>query len=201
MSILGADGNPVEVPPQPFPYSQSELKEMAKFEQFPSKITALAGVEPGNPPHKLTDNQKRYPRMLYKAQRDPDQGGKWAVFREVPNQYGFRDPQEWQRAVASAEYFGRSCQMTVNSEDEHARAKAQGWSDSSIEAMEYVTAERAAIGEIAAQRAYEDRNLSENAKAEAAAAESEHFGHLPAIPEKPKARRGRPPKNKPQEPA
>lgn len=53
------------------------------------------------------------------------------------------------------------------------------------------------IAELAANRAYTDRTMSEKARAEADAADSRTIHHLPAIPETPVKRRGRPKKAEP----
>ncbi len=120
---------------------------------------------------------KQFPLMLYRAQRLPG-SGKWVT----------SDPTN--------EAFTLSCQRVVRSEAELEAAKREGvgWSDSPQSAIEWALGLEKEISNAAAERAYQDRNMSEKAKAESASAEGENFGHLPEIPEKPVARRGRPPK-------
>lgn len=166
-------------------------KEMAKWEQFPSQWTA-GGLQPGNPPRGV----RPYPRMLYCAHRNPS--GQWAVSMDPPSRFGFRDENEWDRACQDAQRFTESCQKIVPNEEEHrkARESGEGWRDHPKEAMEFREALEKAIGDAAAERNWRDRNMGEKAKAESAAAEAEHFGHLPEIPEQPVVkRRGRPRKN------
>jgi len=160
-------------------------KEEAKWEQFERDVPR--GLKPGNP-----YTHRPYPWMLYKAAQMPN--GKWAIAMERPLFFGFRDANEWQRACEMADKFTFDCQRTVQTAEEHARAREEGWRDTPGEAMEFRAALDKAIGDGAAVRNYEDRNMSEKAKAERDAAEAEHFGHLGEIPEKPIRRRGRPPK-------
>jgi len=162
-------------------------KEMAKWEQFPSEWT-IGGLKPGNPP-----TRRPYPRMLYKASQTSS--GKWATSLAPPSRFGFRDENEWDRACQEAHRFNESNQKIVANEAEHRKAEesGEGWRDSQKEAMEFREALESAIGRAAAERNWQDRNMGEKAKAESAAAEAEHFGHLPEIKEKP--RRGRPRKN------
>jgi hypothetical protein len=151
-----------------------ETKEMAKWEQFPSKWTL--GSAPGNP-----WTMRAYPWMLYKAKQLPN--GKWSVAEEPPAYFGYRDAQEWDRACQGAAAFTASCQRTVNSEAEHQKARAEGWRDNPTEAMELVEVLNTGLSDAAAERNYQDRNMSEKAKAEVAKVEADHFGHLGEIPE------------------
>ena len=164
-----------------------EAKEYAKWEMLPSEWT-IGALRPGNPYRKGNDFGKpgaEYPRMLYKAHPIPG-SGKMAVALQEPEFFGFRDQNEWDRACQSAARFTASCQKTVSSEAEHERARDDGWRDSPQEAMDFSEALQKAISNAAAERNYRDRNMGEKAKEESAAAEAEHFGHLPEIPEKPK---------------
>lgn len=164
-------------------------KEMAKWEQFPSEWTA-GGLKPGNP-----YVFRAYPKMLYCARRTPS--GQWAVALGPPSRFGFHDENEWDRACQEAQRFTESCQKTVANEAEHKKAleSGEGWRDDPKAAMEFREALEKAVGDAAAERNWRDRNMGEKAKAESAAAEAEHFGHLPEIPEQPVKRRGRPRKN------
>jgi len=166
-----------------------ETKEMAKWEQYPGGEWCPHPLQPGNP-----YRYRPYPKMLYKAQQNP-QSGKWVCSQDTPANFGFRTAEEWDRACQAAAAFTTSCQCIVNDETEHKRRResGEGWCESPQEALEWRQKLQDQIAEAAAVRNWEDRNMTDKAKDESAAAEADHFGHLPEIPEKPK-RRGRPPK-------
>lgn len=132
-----------------------------------------------------------YPAMMYRAQRLPG-NGKWATAAPLPQRYAFSREEDWAFAKMQAEAFTRECQRVVNDDRERRAAldTGEGWQDTPQEAIDWQLNLEKLMGQEAAERAYRDRNMSEGAKAESAAAEAEHFGHLPSIPEKP--RRGRP---------
>lgn len=176
-------------PPEQPRYNAQEAKLLAKFEQFPSEITVLARMAPGNPHHLLQG--KRFPRMLYKAQQSQAHGGKWATGAEIPRRAPGENEQDWNRRVDEAQRFAESCQRVVADEVEYSRAHEEGWRDSAQEAMAFHEARASAVSQETAERNYRDKNMSEKAQAEAAAAEAEHFGHLPEIPEQPRRRKGR----------
>lgn len=166
---------------------------MAKWEMIPSEWTA-GGLKPGNPYRKGNEYGKpgaEYPKMLYQAKQLPN--GKWATAMIPPPFIGFRDQNEWDRAVQAALLFTSSCYRIVDNEAQHARARDEGWRDGPDEAMQFRDALEKAVGEAAAERNYRDKNMSPAAKAEVAQAESEHFGHLADIPVK--RGPGRPRKN------
>ena len=182
-----------DTPPPPQPrYNASEAKMLAKFEQFPSEITMLARMAPGNPHEALKG--KRFPRMLYKAQQAPG-SGKWLVGDEVPRRMAGENENDWQRRVDEVHRFAESCQLVVKDEVEYSRAHEQGWRDSPGDALAFHDSRAKEVSLEAALSEHRDRNMSEAARAEATAIRSEHFGHLPEIPEQPRKRRGRPPKN------
>ena len=179
---MGSSINP-ELPPRKH-YSPGDAPELAKFEQFPSQITADAGKPPGNP-----WKFRPFPRCVYMARQHP-RNGKYCLSLEQPNRYDFSTENQWDQAMEQYRKFSESCLRTVQSEREYEAAKLEGWRDSAAEALEYRELEMKKLGDEAAARAYTDRNLSEAAQAEVAQAESEHFGHLAEIPEK--RRPGRP---------
>ncbi len=181
---IGYIPDPNAEPARPQPrYSTSEAKVLAKFEQFPSEITILAGVAPGNPAHLLQG--KRFPRMLYKAQQAPG-SGKYATGCELPRRAPGEDENVWNARVEAANRFAESCQMIVQDEVGYSRAHEDGWRDSSQEALAFVEERSRAIAQETLERNARDKKMSEKAQAEVAAAEANHFGHLPEIPEKPK---------------
>jgi hypothetical protein len=123
-----------------------------------------------------------FPRMLYKAQRRPD--GQVSV--------GEGDDRIFGGHAGAAEAFSRGCWKIVNDEREYSRAHEDGWRDTQKEALEHFESRERFKADAAAHRHYEDRNLSESARAEVEAIEAESAEHLPEIPEQPKRRRGRP---------
>ena len=123
-----------------------------------------------------------YPKMLYKAERRKD--GIVAI----------HDPDD--------EGFGRRCQTIVNSPEEEEQAVKRGWRNIPDALDYYKNVVERAVSDAAAHRAYEDRNMSPAAQAEAAAAEGESPLHVPEIPEKPLVKRhGGWPKGKPRKKA
>lgn len=184
-----------ELPPRKH-FSPADAPELAKFEQFPSQITAEAGKPPGNP-----WKFRPYPRCLYMARQHP-RNGKFVLELERPEEWQFPTTNQWERAMEEYRKFAESCLRTVQSEGEHQAAIRDGWRDSAKEALEYREEQAKAVSTAAAERAYQDRNMSEAAQAEAAKYESEHFGHQAEIPEAPeRKRRGRPRKNVESNPA
>lgn len=122
-----------------------------------------------------------FPKMLYMARQRPD--GKVST--------GETDDTQFRNVPGGAEQFTKTCQRIVRSEDELRRAKDEGWRESQAQALEHHEYLRKLVADAAAHRAYEDRNMSEPARAEAAQVDAEEFGHVAEVQEK--KRRGRPP--------
>lgn len=184
--------------------SSPETIEKAKWEMFPNP-EVIGPLTPGNPYRKGNTFGKpgcEYPKMLYRARRLPG-NGKWATGMDEPKSSDFWDDPKgvaWNGAMEAALAFNASCRRIVNSPEEEAREKNsnEGWRESIQEAMAFQQDRVRAEGNEAAERNYRDRNMSEAAKAEAAAFEESNFGHQPVIPEAPLAkRRGRPRKVQP----
>lgn len=173
-----------------------ETKELAKFEMFQSEFT-IGGLRPGNPYRKGNEYGKpgaEYPKMLYRAQQVPPGlpgAGKWATSVTAPPFFGYRDEKEWDRACQMAERFSHGSERIVHSPDEHERAKGEGWCDTPDLAKAAAEKFNTAISNAAAERNFDDRRLSDKAKAEVEKIEGEHFGHLPEIPRQPVKKRGR----------
>lgn len=128
---------------------------------------------------------EEFPRMLYKAQFNPQSGRhEVALARDVIS-------LDKTVVVLSAEAFNNSCQLIVNDEDGLRRAKADGWRESQKEAMDFHEGLQEDIRQAAAERAHQDRKMSERAQAEAAAVDVATSEHVSEIPRK----RGRPRKN------
>ena len=155
-------------------------KEMTKFEQFPSKYTA--GSQPGNP-----YRYRPFPKMLYRAQH---WNGARACMAAPPDPVDFRDPRDFERAEEAARKFTEKCQRIVQDESEYQKAFEDSWRESPKEAIEALEARDRGIANATAERNWQDRNMGEQAKLEAAEAVAAVGGeHLPEIVEK--SRRGR----------
>lgn len=180
-----------------------EAKELAKWEQFPTYYAGLGAPNKVGNPYVY----RPYPKMLYKAFENPARGMKLMCIEPPPHPSEFRtalDPSEAYRyACEAAEQFSKKCMMIVQDEREYQRARESGWCESPQDAVEWAQNRYRKLGDAAAERNWQDRNMSENAKAEVAKAEAENGPvHLDAIPEAPiKKRRGRPPKARPVEQA
>lgn len=74
--------------------------------------------------------------------------------------------------------------------DEEAKLAEAGFRFGHDKALEAHQAREQEIATLAANRAYQDRTLSEKARAEAEAFEAEQYGHVAEIPEAPVVRRG-----------
>lgn len=121
-----------------------------------------------------------YPRMLYKAfKRD---NGKVMC---LDNPLMYRD----EAGALGAEAFNRQCQRIVRSDDERARAEAEGWRATVKDALDHFEALEQAIAQAAAEANFGVRRMSEQARAEKAAADAETHEHVTdVVPVK----RGRP---------
>jgi hypothetical protein len=126
----------------------------------------------------------QFPRMLYMAHKRPD---------GIVSVCETNDALFTLNGVArpgAAESYNATCQLTVRNEAEQIRAFEQGWRPSPKEALERFEAKERSVGDVAAHRAYEDRNMSDAAKAEAKAVEDSTPDHVAEVPEK--RRPGRP---------
>jgi hypothetical protein len=89
----------------------------------------------------------------------------------------------------------RSCEtQIVQHEGDLLIAKGQGWRESPEEAQALLEGEAARLGDEAAYRAHDDRNMSEKAQREVEAYEKTTTAHVPEIPEEVKRPKGRPKK-------
>ena len=85
-----------------------------------------------------------------------------------------------------------SGQIIVHDDAQEAMQTGMGWCASQLDAIARVHAQHTEFAKLAANRVYNDRLMSDHAKAEADAYDSSISEHVPVIPEQPKARRGRP---------
>lgn len=153
-------------------------KEMEKFEQSAGKY----GSNPGNP-----YVFRAYPMMLYRAEL---YNGKACCMAAPPDPNAFASADEYRRKEEGAKSFSERCQRIVQNEGERTKAFESGWRESPAAAVAHLEGRENTKAVDTAVRQYEDRNMGEAAKAEAAAAVEEAGGeHLPEIPRKPVARR------------
>lgn len=152
-------------------------KEVAKFEK------SAAEYRPDHNP---------YPRMLYRATKGAD--GRFKVFESIPEfSRVFIDEAQYQRVKADSVAFNNAAVCTVQSEQEHKVRLSQGWSNTAQEAIDLAWKYEHNMQEEAARLAYQDKGLSDNAKAEKAAFEASTPDVVAEVPEAP--RRGRPRKD------
>ena len=154
-------------------------REMAKFEQFPHSKWAFGN--PGNP-----YTYRPFPKMLYKAER---WNGKLACQEAPPQRYEFKDDKSFILAEEATLRWNANHQLTVKDEVEMSRAMESGWRETPQDALDFAHARDEAHATAIAHTNYEDRHLSDAAKAEKLAAENEAGEPLPEIAAKPRGRR------------
>ena len=171
--------------PDPLPFQQGSqrAKDLAEWEQHDTLTCRLAGKSPGRP-----YVYRPFPKMLFKATQIPPGNagaGKFAVFMPIPRRSPMETEQVWALAVSFAEEFTKANQCEVRDENElKARLESgEGWAEGPQEALAVQEVYAKAISDAAAERNWQDRRMSEKAKAESLAVESEHFGHLGEIKE------------------
>lgn len=146
----------------------AHLQELAKFEQFHTKWT-MGTNGPGNP-----YTYRPFPKMLYKAFRPP-QGGRWVCMAAPPDPHAdWRSRDHYRHAIEGAAAFNERCQRVVKNEEEMARAMEDGWRHTPQEAVEWRLEKDKVIARATAEREYEDRNMSDAAKAEMTAQKEAH---------------------------
>lgn len=132
------------------------------------------------------DGFEPFPKMLYKAFRREDKGGK-VMCGDMDAVYA-SDPQ---RQVL-AEAFNKQCQRTVRSQGEYEQAKNDGWCDSPADALAYHEKLQQDIAQAAAEAAYSVQRMSDKAQREYREADqaSEHpTADVPAPKKAPKSTR------------
>jgi hypothetical protein len=162
------------------PYSELG-RELRKWEQFPS------AYGPAGNPYVF----RAYPKMLYRAQRRPN--GQFACMLPAPTPYDFANAGEYERAVLLKDTFDKSCTCIVGDESEERIRSGQGWSDSIPSALALAEEEQRAIGQAAAEAAYQAQRMSDKAKAEYVNAEAQTAAHVVDVAPVQK-KRGRAPK-------
>lgn len=156
-------------------------RELGKFEQFHTKYTGDEG--PGNP-----YRYRPFPKMVYIAKKYK---GKLACMAAPPHPLEFANPKEYERAEEAAAIFTRDCQRIVMDEADYQRAMEAGYRESPAEAYEHAEKREERKADATAERNWDDRNMSDKAKAEARAKEEAAGAeHLPEIPREPVRRSG-----------
>lgn len=149
----------------------SELgKELRKWEQFPSDLTPR-GTRPGNP-----YVFREYPKALYMARRLPNM--QMACFLPAPHPYDFQRPEEFLQAVLFKESFDRSCYTTAANAEEERIKVSQGWEPTIDQAIQRHEQQQQAIGNAAAEVAHTAQGMTETAKRELKAADSQTHEHV-----------------------
>lgn len=157
-------------------------KYMSQFESSP-----VGGFAAGNP-----YKYRPFPKMLYHAERV---NGAPVCMGAPPDPYNpaySTNPALFERDVLAAQRFTEKCQRIVNDEREFQKAMEGGWRESPEDAVAFLIQRDKNTSKLDAHREYEDRNLSDSAKAEIMA-EREARGGDP-IAEMPEKRRGRKPR-------
>lgn len=165
----------------------AEARERAKWEQFDTEYTRRVGItghfKPGNPPESR-DNLE-YPKMLYIALPSPFHNGQRKCMIPMPVSWEYPSEDAYQRARDHAEHFNTACQRIVGNRAEEDAQRAQGYRETVAAALELYTEQRMEKFIQTGHREWDDRNLSEKAKAEKEAFEAAHPGHQPEIPRQP----------------
>ena len=155
-------------------------RELAKHEQFPVPWAP----RPGNP-YKF----REYPRMVYRATEHP-RSGQRVVLMPIPQRHEFATDDQYRLGLFEAETINRKVTKIVNDDTEFQKAMEAGWRPSPVDALEFAKARHDSQGEAAAERNWQDRNMGEKAKAEAATAEAAaplvHLAEIPRTPVKPR---------------
>ena len=138
----------------------SELaKELQRWEMFP-RHSVNGEVIPAGRPYVF----RPYPRMLYKAIQA--RSGKYGCMAAPVTPFGWRDQQEYERAVAEADAFTKACQRIVTSEAEQRTAALEGWRESATEAMAFQEGLERDISTAAAEAAHRAQGMTDKAQRE-----------------------------------
>lgn len=137
------------------------------------------------------DGYERYPLMLYKAFRD--ENGQAKCMEPPPLMHLYLSMPEYLRAEAIAQAFTAKCQLTVRDDAGYERARADGWRDTSADALAYLEAQQREIADAAAEEQFRVRRMSDKAQHEHAAANAATDSHVVEVPI-PRKKPGRPAK-------
>jgi len=166
-----------------------EARERAKWEQFDTEYTRRVGItghfKPGNPPESRSENQKRYPKMLYIALPSPLHNGQHKCMIEEPAHWQFPNEDAYMRARDAVQHFNLACTIIVGNAAEEEMQKNRGYRESVAGALEMYQEKRMEKFIEAGHSEWDDRNLGEKAKAEKQAYQDANPGHQPEIPAQP----------------
>ena len=127
---------------------------------------------------------QEYPKMLYKAERFR---GTLTCQPGEPQPWEYKDERAFKMAIDEVRHFIGKCQLIVKSESEKSRAMETGWREHPDEALAYANKREDQFSQEVAHRNYDDRNLSDAAKAEIREAEAAAGGPVAEITEKRRA--------------
>lgn len=149
-------------------------KEMAKWEMGYSPYGP-----PGRPRENMTDREKEWPKLFYLMKRLVP--GSQQAFTRTPD-----------GDFVTVHY------KEAHDENEATQFEGEGYREGMVKAIAHIVKYEAEVAQAAAERAYQDRNMSDKAKAEVAKVEASTAQHVAVIPETPiKKARGWP-KGKPR---
>lgn len=117
--------------------------------------------------------------MMYRAQQTRQ--GQMAVVAPAISPYGWRDDNEYQRAIDEGEAFTKSCQKTVESEEMERLAKGQGWANSPEDAIALAEREAQEIGDASAELLHDVQGRTELARTEVQELGELTHEHVPEI--------------------
>lgn len=172
-----------------YPQSGPLAEELAKWEQHRTKYVPDDMV-PGNP-----YVYRPYPRAMYKAVKKAN--GKVVCMETPPNSYAYLDEKSYERACLEVESFNRQCYSEVKSEEEHKKARNEGWRDTPTEALQFFEACEQAIGNAAAEANWGAKRMSARAQDELKQANEQTHEHVTDIVGSSGKTRGRKAKIKP----
>lgn len=154
--------------------SGAHADELRKWEQHNTMyaMTPDGDFKPGN-----RYEFRPYPKMLFMARQNP-RTGKVSVGEVAPAPWMFNNVQDLERETLYVETFNKTCQKVVNSEEEHLKAKGQGWCDLQTEALERAEREYEAYAEEAAKVHYQVSKMGEKAREEFKAADQSVSEHI-----------------------
>jgi len=132
------------------------------------------------------DGFEAFPKMVYRAERREDKGGK-VMCMDVEGSLYSTDPV----VQARAEAFTNKCQRTVMSEGEYDRARGEGWCESPKAALESIEKHAQSMATAAAEVNYDVQRMSDKARREHAFLDASTDGVVAEVPV-PKRKPGRP---------
>lgn len=129
-----------------------------------------------------------FPKMVYRAVKKPN--GKVVCMEPLPQPTTFLNQNEYLMAYAQAEALQRECHKIVHDEDGLRVVQGQGWCESPAAALAQFEKEEQALGNAAAEAAYQAQRMTEQARAEFNRAQDDTMAHVAdVVPDKKKKAR------------